>query len=121
MSRFVALLAVMLMPGAIVLVTPSPASADGCYICTRGSACGQYCRYAGRDSFDKRKKCIAAGCKIGGTASCPTAANVRICSGIGFLPGPLRQLADSNPRPGFTVPWPHKPGDRQSGQICTPS
>lgn len=120
MSRLSALLAIFLLSGGLAAVSPSPASADGCYICTRGSACGQYCRYAGRDGWDKRKKCIAAGCKIGGTASCPTAANIRICSGIGFLPGSLRQLADSNPRPGFAVPWPRKPGDRQSGQICTP-
>ena len=64
---------------------PGAAAADGCYICRSGSSCGQYCRYAGRDSFAKRKKCIKAGCKIGGTASCPTAANVRICSGVGSL------------------------------------
>lgn len=61
------------------------AAADGCYICTSGSSCGQYCRYAGSDSYAKRKGCQKAGCKIGGTASCPSAANVRICSGIGFL------------------------------------
>ncbi len=120
MSRLGAFFTIFLLSGGLAAVSPGPASADGCYICTRGSACGQYCRYAGRDGWDKRKKCIAAGCKIGGTASCPTAANIRICSGIGFLPGSLRQLADSNPRPGFTVPWPRKPGDRQSGQICTP-
>ena len=64
---------------------PASALADGCYICTSGSSCGNYCRYAGRDSYPKRKACQKAGCKIGGTASCPSAANVRICSGIGFL------------------------------------
>ncbi len=120
MMRRAAFLAALLLPGLIALGVPAPAAADGCYICTRGSACGQYCRYAGRDSWDKRKKCIAAGCKIGGTASCPTAANVRICSGIGFLIQPLRQLADASPRPGFRVPWSRKPGDRDSGRICTP-
>jgi hypothetical protein len=71
---------------ALGLAAPSPAAADGCYICTSGSSCGQYCRYPGRDSSAKRKACRKAGCKIGGTASCPRAANVRICSGLGALP-----------------------------------
>lgn len=81
--RVAAVLPVMVAFAAPAL--PGVAAADGCYICRSGSSCGQYCRYAGRDSFAKRKKCIKAGCKIGGTASCPTAANVRICSGVGGL------------------------------------
>jgi hypothetical protein len=60
---------------------PSVAAADGCYICRSGSTCGQQCRYSGKDSWKKRQKCIKAGCKIGGTASCSTAANVKVCSG----------------------------------------
>ncbi|MBE8364576.1 hypothetical protein [Leptospira borgpetersenii] len=57
-------------------------SADGCYICTSGSAdhCRDYCRYIGSDTFDNRKKCQDKGCKVGGTASCPTASNYKVCS-----------------------------------------
>ncbi|MEJ2121851.1 MAG: hypothetical protein P8Z76_14325 [Alphaproteobacteria bacterium] len=70
---------------ALLVWTAAPLPAEaGCYICTSGSSCGQYCRYGGSDTGAKRKGCRKAGCKIGGTASCPTAANVRICSGIGF-------------------------------------
>jgi hypothetical protein len=54
------------------------ALADGCYICTSGSPC-QQCRYGGRDTQAERKKCRDSGCKIGGTKSCSTAANVKTC------------------------------------------
>lgn len=78
----------------LVAFAPSqPRAADGCYICTSGSACGQYCRYGSSDTQDKRKACRKAGCKIGGTASCPSAANVRICAGVTYLPGTDRTYA----------------------------
>jgi hypothetical protein len=64
-----------------VPVLTGVAAADGCYICRSGSSCGQQCRYSGKDSWKKRQKCIKAGCKIGGTASCSTAANVKVCTG----------------------------------------
>ncbi|MFN3603532.1 MAG: hypothetical protein ACK4UJ_02345 [Leptonema sp. (in: bacteria)] len=56
--------------------------ADGCYLCGSGSSsnCKDYCRYTGSDTFENRKKCEKAGCKITGTASCPTAANYKICN-----------------------------------------
>lgn len=56
----------------------APAFADGCYICTSGSPC-QQCRYTGSDSQAERKKCQDSGCKIGGTKSCSTAANIKTC------------------------------------------
>lgn len=57
---------------------PIPAAqAAGCYICTSGSPC-QQCRY-GSDTQSERKRCRDAGCKIGGTKSCSTAANIRTC------------------------------------------
>ncbi len=68
-------LALMILPG-----TARQAAADGCLICTSGSSCGQYCRYSGSDNSENRKKCRKAGCKIGGTASCPKGANIKICS-----------------------------------------
>jgi hypothetical protein len=52
-------------------------ASDGCYICTSGSSADQ-CRYHGSDTFDQRKKCEAAGCKVGGTTSCSSAANVKV-------------------------------------------
>jgi hypothetical protein len=55
-----------------------PALADGCYICTSGSPCAQ-CKYTGSDTQAERKKCRDSGCKIGGTKSCSTAANVKTC------------------------------------------
>ncbi|AOP32802.1 hypothetical protein A0128_02295 [Leptospira tipperaryensis] len=63
-------------------------SADGCYICTSGSTeiCRDYCRYAGSDTFDNRKKCQDKGCKVGGTASCPSASNYKVCSAKTQLP-----------------------------------
>ena len=54
------------------------ALADGCYICTSGSPC-QQCRYGGSDTQAERKKCRDSGCKIGGTKSCSTAANIKTC------------------------------------------
>lgn len=58
-----------------------PAFADGCYICSNGSSpdCKDYCRYTGQDTFQARHQCEKKGCKIGGTASCPTAVNYKVC------------------------------------------
>ena len=70
-----------------------PTAADGCVICNKDSSCGQYCRYDGKDTGDNRKKCTAAGCKIGGTASCPTGANIKICRAEWAPLERLRELA----------------------------
>jgi len=82
---------------AIIIATGwgLPALADGCYICSSGSDCGQYCRYAGQDNADNRKKCTNAGCKIGGTASCPPGRNIKTCAAGELTPSErLRQLAE---------------------------
>ena len=65
----------------VLLLAATPAMADNCYMCGSGSsdACKNYCKYSGSDTFEARKKCQAAGCKISGTSSCPTAANYKIC------------------------------------------
>ncbi|TGN06416.1 hypothetical protein EHR08_09120 [Leptospira bandrabouensis] len=48
--------------------------AEDCFLCGNGSSNGcQQCR--GND----RKACEAKGCKISGTASCSTSANVKVC------------------------------------------
>lgn len=66
---------------SVLLLAATPAAADHCYVCSSGSsdACKNYCKYSGSDTAENRKKCQAAGCKVGGTASCPTAANYKIC------------------------------------------
>ena len=65
---------------ALSAVVPSIAFADGCYICSSGSSNGcKQCRYAGSDTQSARKDCEKKGCKIGGTASCSSAANVKVC------------------------------------------
>jgi hypothetical protein len=72
-----ALLTLSLVP----LFTVSSAFADGCYICGGGSSpsCKDYCRYSGSDTFAARKACEKQGCKVSGTASCPTAVNYKVC------------------------------------------
>lgn len=69
-------------------------SADGCYLCSVNSsdACRDYCRFSGSDSFDTRKRCENKGCKITGTAACPTASNYKVCSAK-FDPKPEDLLA----------------------------
>jgi hypothetical protein len=73
MKRFLAAIAL-----ALATSYAAPALADGCYICTSGSPCAQ-CSYTGSDTQSARKRCQEAGCKIGGTKSCSTAANVKTC------------------------------------------
>lgn len=72
-----ALLALALLPFAPI----GTAVADGCYTCGSGSSeqCKNYCRHAGPDTFAARKECEKRGCKISGTASCPTAVNYKVC------------------------------------------
>jgi len=60
----------------------TPALADHCYLCGRGSAehCKHYCRYQGPNTFENRHKCQEAGCKVSGAASYPTAVNYKVCT-----------------------------------------
>lgn len=56
-------------------------ASEGCYNCGSGSAGGcQQCPYGAKDTFDARKACEKRGCKISGTGSCSSAANVKKCS-----------------------------------------
>lgn len=65
----------------VPFVSVSSARADGCYICGSGSSeqCKNYCRHSGADTFAARKECEKRGCKVSGTASCPTAVNYKVC------------------------------------------
>ncbi|MCG6150027.1 hypothetical protein EHR04_06215 [Leptospira levettii] len=58
----------------MVLFSSTAIFAEDCFLCGNGSTNGcQQCR--GKD----RKACEEKGCKISGTASCSTAANVKVC------------------------------------------
>ncbi len=50
-----------------------------CYNCGSGSSCDQCPSGSGNDTFDDRKACEKKGCKVTGTSSCSTAANVKKC------------------------------------------
>ncbi|PJZ68227.1 hypothetical protein CH373_17810 [Leptospira perolatii] len=67
------------------LALPATLSADGCYLCGSGSsdACRDYCRYYGEETWDNRKKCENAGCRVSGTGSCPSASNYHVCDAVG--------------------------------------
>jgi hypothetical protein len=69
------LMAIALVSGAGALTA---ARADGCYLCNSGSSCDQ-CRYGSNDTQDARKACEARGCKVGGTTTCSSAVNVKVC------------------------------------------
>lgn len=61
----------------------SISAGDKCVMCGSGSSNGcQQCKLNNNeDSFKNRKACENAGCKISGTTSCSTAANVKVCTG----------------------------------------
>ncbi len=50
-----------------------------CYNCGSGSSCQQCESPSGKDTSADRKTCENRGCKITGTSSCSTAANVKKC------------------------------------------
>ncbi len=70
------------------LGAPMTADARDCLLCGSGSSNGcQQCDAGGTDS-KARSACEKAGCKISGTGSCSTAANVKICKASNFqVPG----------------------------------
>ncbi len=72
----------LILTAILVGFLASPIFADGCYICGSGSSsnCEDYCKYSGSDTWDNRKKCQNAGCKVSGTASCPSASNYKVCT-----------------------------------------
>lgn len=80
---------------ALAMVAPaSVALADGCYLCGGGSSCKQ-CRYGSKDTFDARKACEKKGCKVSGTTSCSSSANVKVCALP--EPGPSTAAQDGTP------------------------
>ncbi len=73
----------------------APAWAANCYICGAGSSesCKNYCQYEGADTYKRRKRCSDAGCKVTGTASCPTAVNYKVCFVGGLEKSSSQRLA----------------------------
>lgn len=105
MRRFTAVLAAASLLCLGVVGFSASAMAADCLICTSdsGGSCSgaQYCKAgSGGTDSDARKKCQAAGCKIGGTGSCPTAANVKVCVAQYMTPADQqrRQIA-------VVLPW----------------
>jgi hypothetical protein len=79
MKKILVTLSFLLFTASMVMVTQGQAGSGFCYICKSGSSC-QYCESpSGKDTQDDRKYCKNKGCDIGGTASCPTAANYTVC------------------------------------------
>lgn len=66
------LIAVVLLVGSVSI------QAQKCANCSSSSSCNQ-CRLGSKDTSEARKRCEKMGCKITGTGSCSTAANVKVC------------------------------------------
>jgi hypothetical protein len=80
MKKLLVVLAVIMFSFSLVIISQSQADSGFCFMCGSGSPC-QYCKSAsGKDTSADRKACESKGCKITGTASCPTAANVKVCN-----------------------------------------
>jgi hypothetical protein len=70
---------------AVLFGITAPATsafADGCYNCSSSSNGCDQCRYGDNknETWEMRRACENAGCKVTGTGSCSTAANVKVCS-----------------------------------------
>ena len=86
---------------AFVIGYPASALADGCYICASGSSNGcKQCRYGSSDTSAARKECEKKGCKVGGTASCSSAANVKVCE----APQPSKSVETASISTANTAP-----------------
>ncbi len=74
---------------ALCFFSPLVASAEDCLLCGSDStgACDGASQCRGT-----REHCREIGCKISGTGSCSTAANVKICSSV-VAPGPQMSVA----------------------------
>ena len=70
-----------LLSAFMILSTTDKVSADSglCFLCGSGSSCEQCPSPSGKDTWDDRHKCESKGCKVSGTTSCSTAANVKKC------------------------------------------
>jgi len=79
-SKVLGILCILFFAAGFLFVSGpvTPLMADGCYICASGSDCN-YCRYGSSDTSEARKACEKKGCRVTGTASCPTAANYKVC------------------------------------------
>jgi len=80
MKKIILFSAAIIFSLSLIFINQIKADSGFCYMCSSGSSC-QYCKSAsGKDTSADRKACENKGCKISGTASCPTAANVKVCN-----------------------------------------
>ena len=83
--RKIVVTAVGLLSLFALVLAASPAMAALCFNCGSGSknGCKQCKSRSGKDTQKDRKICKDLGCKITGTGSCSTAANVKVCKADG--------------------------------------
>lgn len=81
MKKILVVLAFFIFSIGIITLNMQNTSADSgfCYLCGSGSSCQQCASGSGKDTQADRKACEQKGCKISGTSSCSTAANVKKC------------------------------------------
>lgn len=65
---------------ALSSIETANAGSGLCFLCGSGSSCQQCPSISGKDTQKDRKACESKGCKITGTSSCSTAANVKKCN-----------------------------------------
>lgn len=65
---------------ALSSIETARASSNLCFLCGSGSSCQQCPSISGKDTQKDRKACESKGCKITGTSSCSSAANIKKCN-----------------------------------------
>ncbi|MCC6274643.1 MAG: hypothetical protein IT569_02175 [Leptospiraceae bacterium] len=69
----------VLLLSLFAISTKEISASEFCFLCSSGSSCQQCKSNSGKDTQTDRKTCEQRGCKISGTSSCSTAANVKVC------------------------------------------
>jgi hypothetical protein len=93
-----------------LVLSAVPASAGGlCFICKKTSTrqCTEavYCKSgSGGDTPEDRRRCREAGCDIGGSATCPTGGEAKICLARNDA-SPWQATVEAETRDGDLARW----------------
>lgn len=80
MKKILSILGIFVFCLSLVVMNSTTITAgEFCFLCGSGSSCQQCKSASGKDSQKDRKICEQRGCKVSGTTSCSTAANVKVC------------------------------------------
>ncbi|MBE7412041.1 MAG: hypothetical protein L6Q54_05390 [Leptospiraceae bacterium] len=80
MKKILSFTGVLFLLVTLFSISPREISAgELCFLCSSGSSCQQCRSNSGKDTQADRKTCEQRGCKVSGTSSCSTAANVKVC------------------------------------------